>query len=82
MPDCTERWDGITQCDSQGRCHRLQVLAGTSHNHTMETWPAIFPLNGGDLPSRRPRSHDSTAPLHDHPRERNACGVTWVDTVV
>lgn len=47
VPDCTEKWDGITQCDSQERFHRSQVFGETSQNRAMQTWPAIFPLNGG-----------------------------------
>lgn len=47
VPDCTEKWDRIAQCDSQGRFHRSQVFGETSQNRAMQTWPAISPLNGG-----------------------------------
>ena len=72
VPDCTEKWDGITRCDSQERFHRSQVFGETSQNRAMEMWPAIFPLNGGGLPSRSPRSHGSTVLLDNSPIKRNA----------
>lgn len=72
MPDCTEKWNGITQCDSQERFHRSQVFGETSQNQAMEMWPAILSLNGGGLPSRRPRSYGNTAPLDNSPIKSDA----------
>lgn len=59
VPDCVS-WDGIAQCDSRGRFHRSQVFGEPSRNPAMDTRPAMFPLNGGGLPSGRPRSHRAT----------------------
>ena len=72
VPDCTEKRDAFTQCDSQERFHRSQVFGGASQNRAMQTRPAIFPLHGGGLPSRSPRSHGDVAPLDDSPVKRDS----------
>lgn len=46
-----------------GRFHRSQVFGEPSRNPAVDTSSAMSPLNGGGLPSRRPRSHGGTAPL-------------------
>lgn len=71
VPDCVS-WDGIAQCDSRGRFHRSQVFGEPSRNPAMDTRPAMFPLNGGGLPSGRPRSQGDTAPLDDRLGGRDA----------
>ena len=71
VPDCVS-WDGIAQCDSRVRFHRSQVFGEPSRNPAMDTRPAMFPLNGGGLPSGRPRSQGGTAPLDDRLRGRDA----------
>ncbi|MXQ93342.1 hypothetical protein E5288_WYG008054 [Bos mutus] len=57
---------------------RSQVFGEPSRNPAMDTRPAMFPLNGGGLPSGRPRSQGDNAPLDDRLGGRDALRRTAV----
>lgn len=65
-PDCAEKWDGITQCDSQARFHRSQVLGETIKNKQWER-DCCGSVEQEWVASWSPRSHGSSPPLGQSP---------------
>lgn len=65
-PDCAEKQDGITQCDSQARFHRSQVLGETIKNKQWERG-CCGSMEQEWAASWSPRSHGSSPPLGQSP---------------